>query len=206
MTRVKVDNKVKFKVNRNIRYTPSPSPGGRPGNCVTISAVCHVVSRGILTWWQPLCYWTAAPPPTPPVISNYIQEISRHQREARGQQLSSEVNTELQGKVWSLQKWKYCKNFLILWNTLRQWLDSKLHCSGYENLNDGQSPIRAVTESNFLYHSYSLVYWVANARRVIFCIFILVILHIEVKVASYHSRPERERERGRERDRERVCV
>ena len=168
MTRVKVDNKVKFKVNRNIRYTPSPSPGGRPGNCVTISAVCHVVSRGILTWWQPLCYWTAAPPPTPPVISNYIQEISRHQRERPEDNNSLQRSTELQGKVWSLQKL----------------LDSKLHCSGYENLNDGQSPIRAVTESNFLYHSYSLVYWVANARRVIFCIFILVILHIEVKVAS----------------------
>lgn len=38
MTGVKVDNKVKFKVNRNIRYTPSLSPS----NCVTISD-CHVV-------------------------------------------------------------------------------------------------------------------------------------------------------------------
>ena len=30
MTSVKVDNKVKFKVNRNIRYTPSQSQVRRP--------------------------------------------------------------------------------------------------------------------------------------------------------------------------------
>ena len=44
----KVDNKVKFKVNRNIRYTPWPRPSCPPGNCVTIKwlsrdVTCHVV-------------------------------------------------------------------------------------------------------------------------------------------------------------------